>query len=291
MGFDARFLGLHAAMPSVPEADAAASVELDYLHFTVVLDTRRRLARITGVNVDGAALVEVERGDDWRYDSRIPEHWQTGPEVYARNDLDRGHLVRRRDPVWGPPDVARRANADTFRYPNAAPQQAEFNQSLELWNGLEDHVLAFARVHAQRLSVFTAPVLAEGDPPYRGIRVPLSFVKVVAWRSGDELATAGFVLDQSPVLDLSEAARAERAERERQRIADGAIAVPDLGPFRTFQVPVASVAALTGLVMPALVGADRMARAGVIPSGAAPEGITAEAWREVSRPEELLLGP
>ena len=68
MGFDARFLGLEAAMPAVPEGDAAASVALDYLHFTVVLDTRRRFARMTGVNVDGAALVEVERGDDWRFD-------------------------------------------------------------------------------------------------------------------------------------------------------------------------------------------------------------------------------
>jgi endonuclease G len=121
--------------------------------------------------------------------------------------------------------------------------------------------------------------------------VPLSFVKVVAWRSGDELATAGFVLDQSPVLDLSEAARAAQAERERQRLADGAVAVPDLGPFRTFQVPVASVAALTGLVMPVLVEADRMARAGVIPPGEPPEGAGTAAWREVSRPAELLLEP
>lgn len=286
MGFDARFLGLDAAMPAVPEADAAASVDLDYLHFTVVLDTRRRLARITGVNVDGARLVEVERGDDWRFDARIPEHWQTGPDVYARNDLDRGHLVRRRDPVWGPPDVAARANADTFRYPNAAPQQGDFNQSLELWNGLEDHVLEYARVHAQRLSVFTAPVLDPDDPPYRGIRVPLRFVKVVAWRSGDELATAGFVLDQSPVLDLSEAARTGLAERERERIAAGGITVPDLGPFRTFQAPVSDVATLTGLAMPALVEADRMARAGALEG---PPGATG--WREVSRPGELRLGP
>lgn len=285
MGFDARFLGLDAAMPAVPDADAAASVALDYLHFTVVLDTRRRLARITGVNVDGAALVDVERGDDWRFDARIPEHWQTGPDVYARNDLDRGHLVRRRDPVWGPPEVAVRANADTFRYTNAAPQQADFNQSLELWNGLEDHVLAYARVHLQRLSVFTAPVLDPDDPPYRGIRVPLRFVKVVAWRSGDELATAGFVLDQSPLLDLSEAARAALAERERDRVAAGALAVPDLGPFRTFQVPVAEVAALTGLAMPALVEADRM------PQPSAAEGAPGAAgWREVTRPDELRLG-
>jgi endonuclease G len=280
MGFDARFLGVEAAMPAVPEPEAAASVALDYLHFTVVLDTGRRFARITGVNVDGARIVEVPRGDDWRFDERIPEAWQAGPDVYARNDLDRGHLVRRRDPVWGPPDVAARANADTFRYPNAAPQQAEFNQSLELWNGLEDHVLAFATVNRQRLSVFTAPVLAPDDPAYRGIRVPLRFFKVVAWASGDELATAGFVLDQSPLVDVTDAAaRAALAERERARLAGGATAVPDLGPFRTFQVPVADVAELSGLGMAALVEADRM-----------PRTVAAAGWRAVTRPDELLLG-
>jgi endonuclease G, mitochondrial len=282
MGFDARFLGVEAPMPVVPEADAAASVALDYLHFTILLDTRRRFARITGVNVDGASLVEVERGDDWQYDARIPEDWQAGPEVYARNDLDRGHLVRRRDPVWGPPEVAARANAQTFRYPNAAPQQGEFNQSLELWNGLEDHVLDFARVHEQRLSVFTGPVLAPDDPPYRGIQVPLQFVKVVAWRSGDDLATAGFLLDQSPLVDLDDPmrSRAGIAARERVRVATGATEVPDLGPFRTFQVPVADIAALTGLEMSALIAADRMPRA------------LAEAGPlELRRPEDLRLGP
>ncbi|WP_438853314.1 DNA/RNA non-specific endonuclease [Agromyces sp. M3QZ16-3] len=281
MGFDAWFLGVEAPMPAVPATDAAASVALDYLHFAIVLDTGRRFARITGVNVDGGALVEVERGDDWRYDARIPEDWQAGPEVYARNDLDRGHLVRRRDPVWGPPEVAVRANAETFRYPNAAPQQAEFNQSLELWNGLEDHVLEFARVHAQRLSVFTAPVLAPDDPPYRGIRVPLRFVKVVAWRSGDALATAGFLLDQAPVVDLDDPlrSRAGIAARERARVAAGATEVPDLGPFRTFQVAVADIAAITGLEMPALTAADRM-----------PPGLVAAGPREVTRPEDLRLG-
>ena len=274
MGFDAWFLGLDAPMPKVPPADAAASVDLDYLHFTVVLDTRRRLARITGVNVDGARLVDVERRDDWRLDERIPADWQAGPGVYARNDLDRGHLVRRRDPVWGPPEVAARANSDTFRDPNAAPQASEFNQSMLLWVGLEDHVLEYARVTAQRLSVFTAPVLAADDPPYRGIRVPLQFFKIVAWRSGDELAAAGFVLDQSPLVDLETPARVE-AERARVAVDE----VPDLGPFRTFQVPIADIAELSGLSMPELIAAERM-----------PRTIAAAGWREVTEPGQLLLG-
>ncbi|WP_248305677.1 DNA/RNA non-specific endonuclease [Agromyces sp. H66] len=271
MGFDAQFLGVVAAMPRVGEADAATSVELDYLHFTVLLDCARRLARVTGVNVDGARLVEVERGDRWQLDDRIPADWQAGPEVYAANDLDRGHLVRRRDPVWGSPEVAARANADTFRYPNAAPQASGFNQSKELWLGLEDHVLEHARAHELKLSVFTAPVLAAGDPSYRGIRVPLRFWKVAAWstgtgRTGDELAAVGFVVDQAPLVDTAEVREPEPGE------------APPLGPFRTFQVPIADIAALTGLVMRDLVAADRM-----------PPAIAGVGWRRIEQPGDIML--
>ena len=272
MGFDALFLGVAAPLPRVSEADAAASVELDYVHFTVVLDSARRFARVTGVNVDGALLVELERGDRWQFDERIPTDWQAGPLVYADNDLDRGHLVRRRDPVWGSPEVAARANGDTFRYTNAAPQASGFNQSKELWLGLEDHVLEHARVHRQRLSVFTAPVLAAGDPPYRGIRVPLRFWKIAAWNTGDaesdggSLAAIGFVVDQAPLVDTG--AVREPAPGE----------APALGPFRTFQVPIADIAALTRLSMPELVAADRM-----------PATVAEAGWRLVEEPDEILL--
>ncbi|WP_350348261.1 DNA/RNA non-specific endonuclease [Agromyces sp. G08B096] len=272
MGFDARFLGVEAALPRVPESEAEACVDLDYLHFTVVLDTVRRLAQVTGVNVDGAALLDLERGDDWQLDERIPADWQAGPEVYAANDLDRGHLVRRRDPVWGAPAVAARANADTFRYPNAAPQASGFNQSKELWLGLEDQVLAFADVNDLRLSVCTAPVLAAGDPPYRGIRVPLRFWKVVAWRDGDALAAAGFVLDQAPVLDERD------LERGARPVEPGAAGVPELGPFKTFQVPIADIAALTGLDLSEYVAADRF-----------PPTLRAAGWRRLDEPGDVIL--
>lgn len=285
MGFDARFLGVIAAMPRVDEADAAASVELDYVHFTVVLDTVRRFARVTGVNVDGAELVEIERGDRWQFDDRIPTDWQAGPVIYADNDLDRGHIVRRRDPVWGAPEVAARANADTFRYTNAAPQASGFNQSEELWLGLEDHVLGHARVHRLRLSVFTGPVLGAGDPPYRGIRVPLRFWKIAAWNTGvgaenreddgaadaadgpiGTLATIGFVVDQAPLIDTPAAREPAPGE------------APALGPFRTFQVPIGDIAALTRLDMPELVAADRL-----------PATVAAAAWRRVEAFDEILL--
>jgi len=246
-GFDPEFLGVTAIMPRMGDAQAAASVELTYEHFTVMLDTVRRFAGVTAVNIDGARLVKVPREDRWEFDERISTDLQAGPEVYADNDLDRGHLVRRNDPVWGDPAVAARANTDTFSFTNAAPQASGFNQSRELWLGLEDHVLEHARVHELKLSVFTGPVLTDEDPPYRGIRIPLKFWKIAAWNTGDGLATTGFVVDQSPLVDVGELPRALGAP-------------PPLGPFRTFQVRIRDIAELTGLTMPELIDAEHLPR-------------------------------
>ncbi|BDZ63982.1 DNA/RNA non-specific endonuclease [Agromyces mangrovi Wang et al. 2018] len=246
-GYDEGFLGTAVPLPHVTDAPPGRHVVLDSTHFSVLLDTVRRFAAVTGVNVDGSLLLDLPRDDDWRLDDRVPASAQAGPEVYLRNDLDRGHLVRRRDPVWGAPEVAAQANADTFTYPNAAPQASGFNQSRELWLGLEDHVLAFAEATDARISVFTAPVLRRTDPEYRGIRVPLSFWKVVAWVSGEALVSAAFLLDQTPQLNADELAR---------RMGLVGDVVPPLGPFRTFQVPVADVAAVAGVDLGDLVAAD-----------------------------------
>ena len=181
--------------------------ELTYPRFTVLLEPERRLAVVTAVNIDGSSLHDLPRTGEWELDARVPAAEQAGPAVYASNDLDRGHLVRRRDPGWGTTAEARRAMEATFVYPNAAPQASGFNQSKELWLGLEDHVLEFADTTDERLSVFTAPVLAADDPPYRGIRIPRRFFKVAAWTTEDaraaSLAAAGFVLDQSELIDVS----------------------------------------------------------------------------------------
>ncbi|MEL4319440.1 DNA/RNA non-specific endonuclease [Leifsonia sp. YIM 134122] len=277
MGFDPDFLAVPVPFPTpaAVESETAASAEaesaiLDYVHFTVDLDRERRLARVTGVNIDGSAIVDVPRGDDWRFDERVPVDWQTGPAVYASNDLDRGHLVRRRDPVWGPD--ADTAESDTFHFTNAAPQAATFNQGKQLWLGLEDHVFTFASVNELKLSVFTAPVLGPDDPPYRGIRIPLRFWKVVAWVSttdaASELFAAGFILDQSALV----------RDHEAERILRVAGEPPLLGPYRTFQVPIADIAAATGLDLDELIAADRM-----------PQSIAAGGWRELTEPGDILL--
>lgn len=271
-GYDLDFLPLPLPLPEAP-ADARP-VRLDYLHFTVLMDTDRRLAALTAVNIDGARLVDVERGDDWHLDPRLPEDQQCGPELYARNDIDRGHLVRRRDPVWGDIAEAARASADTFVYTNAAPQAAEFNQSKELWLGLEDYVLDNADLGDRRMSVFTGPVFSDDDPVYRGVRIPLMFWKIAAWVSGDELAATAYLLDQAPEL----------GDLDRQTAAADA---PELGPYRTYQVAVSEIGALTGYDVARLAAADRLGVPATARPGTPEDG--REGWVELERFAAITL--
>jgi endonuclease G len=246
-GYDPAFLPVDLPLPR--PIDGRAVIDLPYVHFSVLLDPARRLAAATGVNIDGAVLLDLGRSDDWHLDPRVAAAEQAGAELYARNDLDRGHLVRRRDPVWGELSVAEAANEATFVFTNAAPQAARFNQGPNLWVGLEDHVLDYARAYEQKISVFTGPVLADDDPVYRGIHIPRHFWKIAAWTIRDNahtpsLRAAGFILDQGPLLDKIDLTL--RADTP-----------PPLGPFLTYQAPVDDIAALSGLGMAVLAEADR----------------------------------
>ncbi|WP_104176418.1 DNA/RNA non-specific endonuclease [Cryobacterium sp. Y50] len=258
-GYNPEFLEVPLPLPAPPTGTLIR--ELLYTHFTVLLGPARRLAIATGVNIDGDRLVTVDRGEGWHLDSRIPLYEQAGEDLYARNDLDRGHLVRRLDPVWGDATTARRANYDTFTYTNAAPQAADFNQSKQLWLGLEDHVLTYARTNGNRISVFTAPVLSAQDPIYRGVKIPQAFWKIAAWttttKGSTVLHAAGFVLDQSPQLE----------DIDLDTVRTPALMYgtpPPLGPYRTYQVPIVDIVDLTGLNLTALSEADVYAPAPTI---------------------------
>ncbi|MBT2546907.1 DNA/RNA non-specific endonuclease [Arthrobacter sp. ISL-65] len=272
-GFDTYFLGVPVPLPGLA---AVETVLLPYTHFSVLMRLDKRLAAVTGVGIDGSKLMDLDRtGIRWRLDPRLPAEQQTGERVYARNDIDRGHLVRRSSAVWGDTVAeAELANEDTFHYTNAAPQAAKFNQGLELWLGIESYLQEHAAQYRSRVVVFTGPIFSTLDPVYRGVDIPLRFFKVAVFIHEGELAATGYVVDQSPQL-------AEIPEVPHPGVTEEA---PPLGPFRTFQTPIRDIAELTGLDLDQLSEVDRMPIAATI--GAAPVGST---WRELGDLEDLDL--
>ncbi|MCK6211599.1 DNA/RNA non-specific endonuclease [Georgenia sp. EYE_87] len=264
-GYDPHFLGGGHELPlPVVGADlaAVASQELRYHHFSVVMHRPRRLALFTAVNIDGKLAQRPSRERDrWYLDPRLPAEEQAGEEVYRDNPLDRGHLVRRLDPAWGP--VAKAANDDTFHFTNCTPQHHDFNAGQTLWLGLEDYILHNTDTADLLVSVVTGPVLDPDDPPYRGVRLPRQFWKVVAMvTTAGRLSATGYLLSQAALLD---------------EVAEGAEAF-SFGAYRTFQVPVRRIAALTGLGWDPYVAGDPLDLLEAVPLP-----------REILRPDDLVL--
>ena len=272
-GYDPAFLGVDVPMPTL--ATPEPTVELRYLHYSLLFRPDRRLAAVTAVALDGARLIQVDRTDNWGLDPRLAAELQAGPPVYAHNDLDRGHLVMRASATWGnTEEEAQQAEADTFYFTNAAPQNKLFNQGRELWLGLEEYLQEHADAFDRKLVVLAGPVLDPADPPYRDIQVPLRFWKVVAFVQDGALAATGYLLDQTPMVDDLGAAIEETVPGQ----------LPPLGPFRTFQVPIADIAALAGVALDQLVAVDLLESA---VTGAAPGEPTP--WIELQSLDDVVL--
>jgi endonuclease G len=261
-GYDKGFLGVEVPLPELTDEQRrnAARIErlshdeddtlLHYHHFSIVMNRRRQLAYYTAVNIDGAQSRKIRRErDTWFFDTRIAESEQIGEDLYRRNRLDRGHLVRREDPVWGETDEdAQKANNDSFHFTNCSPQHEQFNQNETRWLGIENHILSRARVDRKRVTVFTGPVMLNDDPLYKGVRLPRAFWKIVVYRtdestgaaSGDSLKAAGFLLWQDELIENGLEAR--RFDPE------------------VYQVPVSEIVERTGLQFHYLQEHDRLSR-------------------------------
>ena len=234
MGYEPYFLGedLKVPLPTLgPEARAVAwedGRQVDHPHFSLVMNAERRMALYTAHNIDGAGLVSVSSSGSWRLDEAVPEELQAGPEVYDDNPWDRGHLVRRAAVLWGGVAAAREANRATYVYTNAAPQHANFNR--DEWVHLEDWVLDGAEEDSYRVAVFTGPVFRADDVAYRGIRIPGGYWKAIVRRTPDGQASFScFLMKQSEFWH----------DLRGRRLLD----------LTVYQLPVAELEALTGLVL------------------------------------------
>lgn len=204
---------------------------LHYFNFSVAINKHRKFCIMTAVNINGLKLNPIAReNNNWIIDPRMDEKYQTGPFVYAKNDLDRGHMVRRLDPVWG--ENAEAANDDTFHFSNSVTQHKNLNQ--KTWLSLEEYILKAVGKEKIKASVFTGPVFSDDDIPYRGTLLPLQFWKVAAMIKEDGTpSVTGYMLKQPDNIDDF---------RNMEGIKDDGF-----GEFKTYQVPLQKIANLTGI--------------------------------------------
>lgn len=280
-GYSSAFLGdadnLVVPLPTLPTAlkkkaakvkGAPAGAEdhvLNYTNYSVVMNKDRRLAFFTATNIDGDQSKKIKRAKDtWYYDPRIEKSEQVGNELYLNNDLDRGHLTRRLDPVWG--DDYQRAEKETFFFTNCTPQHHLFNT--KTWLSLEDYILSSADTRDFRACIFTGPVLDdEKDRPFDfklkdgstdRVKLPLQFWKVVAMvrEDGESLSATAYIISQYDLISNLEFV---------------------FGQFKTYQVPIEKIEKLTGLDFNDLSNYDPLKK------------IEGAPFRELNNSEDIIL--
>ncbi|TWH16634.1 endonuclease G [Rhodococcus rhodochrous J45] len=228
-GYDPNFLSTPVPLPEVtaevkPDIAKAndGSEVLHYTHFSLTMRKSRRFAAWVAWNIDGGSMKKLSRKNiDFVKDPRLAADAQVGNELYRANRLDRGHLARRADLLWGSTSEAKKANTDSFFYTNITPQMDDFNQSARdgVWGKLEDAVFADVDVDDLKVSAFGGPVFADDDREFRRVKIPREFWKVLVFVENGELKARGFLLSQN--LDQLE--------------------VLDLDEFRVFQVPLTEI--------------------------------------------------
>jgi endonuclease G len=246
-GYDPDFLGMGINLP-MPQASLELEDDVllrdtlrdgyivDYIHYSVVMGRFNKQAMFSAANLDQSETRQV-RGRKWFVDPRIGLNAQIGPEAYARNDWDRGHLTRRTAVTWGTVYEAKRASNDSCSYANSSLQHANFNQ--DEWRIPENVVRDFDKDLNNRLCVFTGPVFTNCDRWFfqRGmtekVRIPSGFWKVVAYidKESQTLACQAYVMYQDSLF---------LADKRGYRSIKA----------KSYQVTITEVEKLTGLEFP-----------------------------------------
>ncbi len=279
-GYDPAFLGDGALRVDFPDlggrADDVAPVEaaadgiLRYTHFSVIQSKSRRLPMLAAVNIDGAKAFALKRKGSWHTDGRIDEAHQVDNVLYKHNPLDRGHMVRRKDPGWGDSEAeAKQGEIDTFMYTNCAPQHEDLNQ--KDWVGLEDYILEAADTKDFKVSVMTGPIFRDSDrrlksqPGAEDVQIPEAYWKLAVMvneATGTLSATAYLLTHGDLIRDLTEAAFV-------------------FGEYKTYQIKVSKLSALTGFDFSAMSAYD--------PLAPEPEGLFGRAARQLDGADSLTL--
>jgi endonuclease G len=258
-GYQADFLGkgnMRVALPSVQRhandvfdfsCDGKTDTELRYEHYSVVMSRRRRMCFFSAVNIN-ENLSKKSARVGWKWDPRIPKSQQIMNECYGNPPkFSRGHMTRREDPGWGKnAATAKRGNEDSMHVTNTAPQMQAFNAPV--WLALEDYALGHAKEDAMRISVFTGPYFSDHDPEMNGVKIPLAYLKIIAFVHDEtgELCATGYDMDQESTLQPD------------KEFVFGAFSSPQLSVAT--QVSIQSIEARSGVSFGKLARIDPLAR-------------------------------
>lgn len=238
VGYNSNFLGTRVDLPKLSTAKLADAFKLKnselihHTHFTLTQSKSRRFAIYVAWNIDGGRLKKLSRSSEkFVLDPLVPAEFQVGDSLYRNNRLDRGHIARRADLIWGGDAEAKKGNSDSFFFTNITPQMDNFNQSGlgGIWGKIEDAVFEEVDVENLKISVFGGPIFRDDDRVFRGVKIPREFFKVLAFVESGKLKTRAFLLAQS--LDQLE--------------------LLDLNQFRVFQVALTEVETRCGFKFPA----------------------------------------
>jgi endonuclease G len=254
-GYRPDFLGVEVPLPKVEgaaaeilefEVDGETQTELRYQHYSVVMNEPRRMCFFSAVNINGN-LSKKSKRVGWKWDPRIPKSQQIMNECYGGPPrFSRGHMTRREDPAWGDDDAAAmRGNQDSMHVTNTTPQMQAFNSPI--WLALEDYALEHAREDKMNISVFTGPYFTDADPTMYGVRIPLSFWKIIAFIHDEtgQLTATGYEMNQ------------EQSLVPEEEFVFGAFTSPQLG--LAAQVSIRSIEAKSGISFGNLAEADPLA--------------------------------
>lgn len=258
---------------------SAKKGELQYTHFSTVVNKERKMPFFGACNVDGDSLFGIssktgdkrnyassnardfraraaEASTSWKPDHRISEEDQTTENWYrgynkliprpqtddrsryiAKANFDRGHIVRRTEPIWGSEQAGREASIHSYTHANAAPQEVLFNQDKtrpdksidegeekRSWYGMEVAILRAAHEDGRKMCVFTGPVFADDDPIYGpgqdsgGLRqIPMIYWKIAVWESEGKLKSLAMKYSQEwTIVKSGNENGAERLDSEEE---------------------------------------------------------------------------
>jgi len=268
-GYNPGFLGKKLALPKIDTSVCAplksgTGFEIQYTHYSAFVHKERRLPLMTATNIRGEAFnADAREGTEpWDYSADIDTAYQIDNRFYGndKNTFDRGHLVRRVDPCWGEPAVAKQAEMDTFRWVNCTPQHKNLNRNGSAWFQLEQFVMEKGiKDKIADITVFAGPVLGANDLPFKikylktEVPIPLVFWKVIVWKKSDnKLYAVGFMMSQwewiknmlveKPAPEIKAIKKAVKP-----RLEDSYFETLEFSNHQTFQVPISAIEAATGI--------------------------------------------